>query len=243
MDVISLYEDAARDLAAKDENGYLSYEMFNRMLRRASLRLLNYLTGDQSGQTLPIAYSTEKAKGFIAFLITPYKQQIVDGLMAKPSDYYLYENLYTMALKETGCEDSTSCDTPDETQTIIYTPVEVLDGQQFTTRQKTYIKLLKPSAQKPIAKEVGNDFEFDPTDLGNAKLEYVRYPIHGTINTVFDPTYNDDIADPNTSIDTEWGEWSRELLVYFIGDSFANHTRESALKQENIVTQQLPGGR
>ena len=243
MDQISLYEDAARDAANKDENSYLDYNMFNRMARRASLRLLNYITGDQSGQTLPLSYSTEKAKGFISYLITPYLAQVVNGVMAKPEDYYLYENLYLMALKQNGCEEPTGCDTEDVPDEIIYTPVEMLDGQQFIVREQTYIQLLKPSLKKPIAKEVGLNIEFLPKDVGNAKLEYIRYPIAGTINTVYDATYNDQIADPSTSVDTDWPEFARELLIYFIVDSFSNHTSQQSLKQNNIITQQLPGGK
>ena len=72
MYIISLYEDAARDQAAKDENGYMSYEMFNRMIQRASNRVLDYITGDSDNQKLPISYSTQKAKDFVSFLITKF---------------------------------------------------------------------------------------------------------------------------------------------------------------------------
>lgn len=243
MDIISLYEDWSRDSVSKDENGTASYEMFNRMVKRGSLRLLNYITGDQSGQSLPLSYSTEKAKGFISFLITPYRQQVVDGLMAKPADYYEYENLYLMALKQTGCEEPTDCDTQDNPDEIIYTPVEMLDGQQFIVREQTYIELLKPSLKKPIAKEVGLNIEFLPKDVGNAKLEYIRYPIAGTVNSVYDPVYNDQIADAATSIDSEWGEWARELLLFFMTDMFANNVSQQSMKQNNIISQQLAGGK
>ena len=243
MDIISLYEDWARDAIQKDENGVASYEMFNRMVKRGSLRLLNYITGDQSGQSLPLSYSTEKAKGFISFLITPYRQQVVDGLMAKPDDYYMYENLYIMALKDNSCEEPTGCDTEDNPDEIIYTAVEMLDGQQFIVREQTYIELLKPSAKKPIAKEVGANIEFLPKDVGNAKLEYIRYPIAGTVNSVYDATYNDQIANAATSINSEWPEFARELLLYFMTDMFANNVSQQSMKQNNIITQQLPGGK
>lgn len=241
MDIISLYEDWARDAVNKDENGPAEYEMFNRVVNRASNRLLNFLTGGTDGRTPPFSYDVEKAKGFISFLITPYKQQVIDGLMPKPADYFAFENLQIMKLKETGCEDPKGCD--DETNDvneIIFTPVDLLDGQQFTERARTDIELLKPK-NKPIAKEIGNNFEFLPTDVGNAKLEYIRYPIPGTVNSVHDNTYNDEIADPATSIDCEWGEWARELLIFFMTDAFANKTSQQSLKQNNILTAQIPG--
>lgn len=241
MDIISLYEDWARDAVNKDENGPASYEMFNRVIIRASNRLLNFLTGGTTGMDLPFTYSTEKAKGFISFLITPYKQQVIDGVMEKPADYYSYENLEAMSLKDDGCEPDKDCD--DESNgvnKIIYTPIELLDGQQFTERSRTNIELLKPE-NKPIAKEVGKNFEFLPLDIANVKLEYVRYPIAGEIKWVPDTQFNDLIADPATSIDTEWPEWARELLLFFMTDSFANKTSQASLKQNNIVTAQIPG--
>lgn len=241
MDSISLYQDAARDLINKDENGYMSYEMFNRMLQIASNKTLDWITGDSTGQTLPLSYSTQKAKDFIAFLITPYKAPIEAGIITRPADYYTYENLSILSLSKTGCEDDDSnCDSDTPTAEIIETPVEVLDGQQFGTRCKTYIKGLKPSPQKPIAKFIGKTIEFMPKELGSCKLEYIRYPIAGRIETTIDPVYYDVVADAATSVDTEWDEWARSILLYFIGDAFANHTREQALKQFNTATGKKP---
>lgn len=241
MDIISLYEDWARDSVNKDENGTADYEMFNRVVLRASTRLLNYLTGGTDGEAPPFSYDVEKAKGFIAFLITTYKQQVVNGIMPKPDNYYSFENLYTMALKETGCEEPKDCDDENNgVNEIIYREVDVLDGQEFNVRAGTNIELLKPK-NKPIAKEIGKNFEFLPIDTGNARLDYIRYPIAGTVNSVPDPTYNDQIADPATSIDCEWGEWARELLIFFMTDSFANKTSQQSLKQNNILTAQIPG--
>lgn len=241
MDIISLYEDAARDAANKDENSTFDYGMFNRMMRRASNRTLSYITGDTMGITLPFAYPTEKAKGFISYLITPYKQQVTDGLMAKPSDFYMFENMYEMYLKETGCEDAKDCD--DESNgvnEVLYRIIEVLDGQQFNVRSTTNIELLKPK-NKPIAKEVGNDFEFLPKDIANVRLDYIRYPIVGEVVSVYDATYNDQIASPTLSTDTEWPEWARELIIYFLVNSFADHTSQKSLKEDNVITGQLKG--
>ena len=225
-------------MISKDENGFLDYENFNRLNSMASNRLLSFLTGGTDGMQPPFSYSTEKAKGFIAYLITPYSQQVTDGKMPKPEDYYSFENLYTLSLKETCCDEDKECDNSEE---IIETSVELLDGQQFVVREQTNIKLLKPSLKKPIAKEVGLNFEFLPKDVGNAKLEYIRYPIAGTINSIHDATYNDEIADPLTSENSEWQDWAADLLCFFIVDYFSNHISQQSMKQNNILTNQLKG--
>lgn len=242
MDIISLYEDAARDQANKDENGYMSYEMFNRMIQRASNRVLDYITGDSDNQKLPISYSTQKAKDFVSFLITKFPSVIANGIITKPSDYYNYENLYILSLKnQTGCgDDGTSCDQDDVVEEIIKTPVEILDGQQFYVRAQTYIKGLKPSPQKPIAKMVGNTIEFLPQELGSCTLEYIRYPIAGQIVSILDPVYYTEVADPALSTDTEWPEWARELLIYFLTQSFATHISENSLFQMNMASKPKP---
>jgi len=230
----SLYQDAARLLANRDENGYWSYDLFNQGIRIASNRVLDYITGDSSMQTLPISYSTQKAKDFISNLITPYSATITNGVITKPDDYYHYDNLYTLSLSETGCEeDETSCDEDTPVAEIIKTPVEMLDGQQFYVRAQTYIKGLKPSPQKPICKMIGNTIEFLPRELGSCTLEYIRYPIYGEIKTMIDPVYYNIVADPNTSVDNEFGEWARELLLYYLVQGFSTHISQRSLYEMN----------
>lgn len=235
MDSISLYEDAARSRANKDENGYWDYAMFNRDLRIASNRVLDYITGDSSMQTLPISYSTQKAKDFIATLITKFSSAITNGTIERPADYYHYDNLFTLSLKDQeGCgDDGTDCEQDSVQEEVVQTPVEMLDGQQFYVRAQTYIKGLKPSPQKPIAKMIGNTIEFLPKELGSCTLEYIRYPIYGTINTMIDPVYYNIVADPATSIPNEFGEWARELLLYYLVQGFSTHISQQSLFQMN----------
>ena len=235
MDSISIYEDAARLLANSDENGYWSYALYNQGIRVASNRVLDYITGDSANQTLPISYSTQKAKDFISSLITKYSAVISSGVIQKPSDYYHYDNLFILSLKnQTGCsDDGTSCEEDDVVEEIVQTPVEMLDGQQFYVRAQTYIKGLKPSPKKPICKMIGNTIEFLPKELGSCTLEYIRYPIYGTINTTIDPIYYEIVADPTTSIDNEFGEWARELLLYYLVQGFSTQISQQSLYQMN----------
>lgn len=237
MDIISLYEDIGRDSINHDENGYMSYAMFNRMMQRASNRTLDYITGDSSGVNPPLSYNTQKAKDFIGFLITKYQVNITGGKIAKPADYYTFDNLVILSLDKTGCEDDdTSCDEDAADPQIIETPVQMLDGQQFSARSKTWVKGKRPSPEVPICKVVGDNIEFNPKELGSCSLEYIRYPQPGYIVPMTDPVYYNEIADPTASVDCEWGEWARELLIFFATDAFANHVREQALKVFNQQT-------
>lgn len=241
MDIISLYEDIARDNVNSDENGYLSYSMFNRLIQRASNRTLDYLTGDAAGVTLPFSYSTQKAKDFIGFLLTQYPAIITNGVITKPSDYYLFDNVYILSIDETSCDvDNSTCDEDTPTPVIKGTPVEMLDGQQFKVRSQTWIKSKKPSTSVPICKIIGNTIEFEPKELGSCVLEYIRYPIAGTIVASIDPVYYDEVANPSLSTNSEWGEWARDFMIFFSSDSFANHTREQALKQFNLASKPKP---
>ncbi len=108
--------------------------------------------------------------------------------------------------------------------------IKLLDGQQFHSRCSSYINGLKPSHKKPIAKMVGDVFEYAPKDLGNIMLEYVRKPKFAKLKTKIDPVYNDVVAE--VELNYEWHVGVRTLLVYFITERFAVHIRERSL-QEN----------
>lgn len=241
MDIISLYQDIARDNVNVDENGYMSYTMFNRLIQRASNRTLDFLTGDSAGITLPFSYSTQKAKDFIGFLITQYPTAITNGKITKPSDYYLFDNLYILSIEETSCdEDNTTCDEDLPIPEIKGTPVQMLDGQQFKVRSNTWIKAKKPSPKVPTCKVIGNTIEFEPKELGSCVLEYIRYPIAGLIVASIDPVYYNEVANANLSTNSEWPEWARDFMIFFSSDSFANHTREQALKNFNLASKPKP---
>jgi hypothetical protein len=232
LDVLSIYQDSARDNVNKDENGDFGYELFNRISRRAELRLIDWLTGDVAGVAPPTPYLTQKNKDWVAFLIKKHNAQFVGGEIDKPSDYYQWDNFYRIGGKVVSdCEEPEEF--PEDNPDI---PIEILDGQQYNVRRKTFIDELKPSYTKPVSKLVGKKFEATPKDLGSVTLEYIRYPVFGKIVTKFDPVYNDDIADPAASTDYEWDEYARELLIWFITDTFTIHNREQALKQANLQT-------
>lgn len=233
--VSSVFDDV-RQMVAK-ENGYVSISDFNKLSKRAENRLLDWGTGRIEGTFLPQMYTTQKDKDFVAPFITKYKAMLSDdGTISKPEDYYLFENLYGLSLEEAACdEDEKECGDTDS-QKIKKDTIELLNGSEFAFRLNTRIKGLKPSVQKAICKEVGSGFEFAPEELAGVTLEYVRYPVYAVAVGMIDPTYNDEVINPNASTNYEWGEYARDMLVWIICDLFFDTIRESAGKSMNMAT-------
>lgn len=228
MNIVSVFQDC-EDRINVETNGQFSLKMFNRFSRIAELRLLEWLTGDINAMMPPEPYLSQKNKDWLSPLIKKYPANVVDGELVRPKDYYRYESLSSLS-GNFDCED-------DEQLVVVKTPVKILSSRdKFYGLVRTNIESLKPTIEKPIALLSGNSFEFFPTDIGSVKLEYVRYPIYGMIGIRFDEDYQQEVPDEDSTIDYEWGEWAREILIYFIVDSFSNRTREQALKQVNVMT-------
>lgn len=230
LNVIEVYQDCL-DRIAENENAHLSYLKFNRLSTLGELILIDWLTGDTAGIIPPEPWLTQKNKDWLSFLITKLPAQVQGSIITKPSDYYKYDNFYKL-----GSYAQADCEEDESQNDQCNTPIEVLDGQQFYTRCRTYIEELKPSFEKPIAKFVGNTIEVFPKDLGSVTLEYIRYPKFGYIVTKKDDVYNQVVADQVKSVNYEWDERARGFLVWVITDLFANSTREQALKQFNQAT-------
>lgn len=227
LGIIELYNDVVKDSANSDQNGELSYEQFSRLSRRAELLLFDWLSGRVSGDTAPIPWTSQKDKDWLSPFITKYPKQVVNGEIVKPSDYYQWENFYRIGSKEgIDCEDD-ELDATDPCNTAI----EIVDGQEFYERCRTDIEELQVSLDKPIAKLIGNKIEVLPKDLGSVCLEYIRYPLFGSITGKIDPLYNEEV--PDVVVDYEYDEWARPFLVFWIVDMFCNKTRETAEKQFN----------
>lgn len=226
LSITEIYDDVSKDTANADQNGQLSYQMFSRLSRRAELRMLEWLSGPIDGNpNMPAPWKTQKNKDWLSPLIEKYPAQVVNGTIDRPENYYQFENFYKIGSKsETDCDDVVATDDCN-------TPIELLDGQQYYQRCRTYIDELKPSLDKPISKLVGNKFEVLPKDLGSVVLEYIKMPVFGSITGKIDPIYNDEV--PDVVVDYSWDERSRPLLIWFIVDEYSNNTREQALKTFN----------
>lgn len=226
LNSIEIYKDVL-DTIAENENAHLSVPMFNRLSKRAENKILDWLTGNVDIIPAP---PFQKNKDWISVFINKVPAQVTNGSIPKPDDYYGYDNFYRLGSKvQADCEE-------DEEPEACNTPIEILDGQQYYVRCRTYIEEKKPSFKKPIAKIIGKTFEVLPIDLGSVVLEYVRHPIYGEVKVIHDNVFNEDVPDPATSINYEWSEGVRELLIWFIVDGFANYTREQALKQFNAAS-------
>lgn len=230
--VTEVYNDSARDSVYKDQNGFLDYNMFNRMSERAELRLLDFLTGDVSGQKLPVSFVNQKTKDWLSpFLKKKPSSLDSDGTFIKPDDYYYFDNLYTLTQhqKECICNEDNCEITPE----IKKKPVLLLDGDEFNITAETSIRQLKPTAEKAIAKEIGNTFELYPKAIPGVVLEYIGLPIFAKIVSMTDPTYYNEVIDPTASTNYQWPIAVKELLVYFISDAFQNHITNAEGKQLN----------
>lgn len=215
-----------------NENGYMSNDQFNRYSWMGQLSCIDWISGDVSNITPPIPYAAQKNRDYLSPFIVQYSVQVINGKITRPQNYYTWENAYLLGnynADENDCDDEIigeNCNIP----------IQLLSGDEFFYRCNTFIEGLQPSFLKPIAKEIGDTFEFLPQDLGSITLEYVKYPQRSKRVVKLDTQYNEEVYDAENSIDFEWPEYARPLLVWFITDQFSNYTREQALKQFNTAT-------
>lgn len=227
MNVIEIYQDCA-DQINPNENGMFTYALFNRWSWIAQLKLMDWLSGDVAAVQPPEPYLSQKNRDWLSDFVTPYSINVSNGSIDRPDDYYLFQDLYAI-------NADIDCDDNEEVEPV-KSPIDLLDNSKFNFRTKTFIKSLKPTMTRAIAKQVGKSFVFEPVDLGSVMLEYIRYPRKAYIATKIDTVHNQEVPDAANSVDFEWNEMSRPLLVWYIVDSFANRTRENALKQGNLIT-------
>jgi hypothetical protein len=230
----SVYEDVALDTVDSATNGNLDFDTFNRMSRRGELRVRDFLTGDVNNEKPPIPYTSQKIKDWLSPFITPYPAQVKNGIINKPDDYYGFENMVLIGSGDSDCEEEIT------SNEICDIPIELLDGNKFNQRCTTDIEGLRPSLSKPIAKEIGKTFAFLPKDLGSVRLEYIRYPVFAKIVKFPElDIYHNETIDEAASTNYEYQESMRELLVYFITQSFGVKVREAALLQSNELQGKL----
>lgn len=215
-----------------EENGYMSNDQFNRFSWIGQLSCIDWISGDVSNITPPIPYAAQKNRDYLSPFIVPYPVQVINGKITKPDNYYTWENAYLLGNYNSEIE----CDEDEAANENCNIPIELLSGDQFFYRCNTFIEGLEPSFMKPVCKEVGNEFQFLPKDLGSITLEYIKYPARSKRAVKLDTQYNEEVYDEANSINFEWPEFARPILVWFIADQFSNYTREQALKQFNAAT-------
>lgn len=229
ISVVGVYNDVR--FRVNKENGFLSTQEFNDASWMAQLSMIDWITGGSSGTEVPQLYLNQKNRDWISFLIEKYQVTVSDGIFTKPVNYYLFENLYKVNGPTTIVIDGSpvAMDIPDY-------PISLLSNNKFNVRANSNIEELKPSLDSAISKMFLNKIQILPKNIGDVILEYIRYPIKSLLVTVRDTTYQEDVPNENASTHFEWGEYARGLLVWFIVDEIANHTREGALKQFNTAS-------
>lgn len=232
LSISEIYNAVVLDDINGVENGDVNFERFNRMSKRAEMRMLDYISGDIENLKPPIPYDSQKLKDILSLYIKPFPVHVINGKITKPEDYYNWENAYLLGTSN----NTTTCDEEADIPIVgCNTSIELLDGDKYYQRCNTYIEGLQPSFKRPIAKEVGNSFEFLPKDLGSITLEYIYLPIFGKIVSKFDQIYNQEIIDEDLSTNYSWPPFARELLVFWLTQMFSIHTREQALPQNNLI--------
>ena len=220
------------------QNGELTFADFNRRSKIMEVKMLGWLTGAVTEDKKPefvTPYDSQKSKDWLSPAIKKYRQNLEDGVLVKPEDYYSFENLHFLLLQDANCENE------EDDQKIKRVPIRLLDGDKFNERANTYIKSLQPSLKVPIAKEVGDSFEFLPLELGSVELEYVAYPEkYGNIVTKIDSVFKEEVIDEAATQNYIWGEWAVEVLSWFIVQDFGIRVRDNALFQMNQVKGKQP---
>lgn len=228
LSVIEVFDDCM-DRINPQENGVFTYAMYNRFSWLAQLRTIEWLSGDVSGIIPPEPYRTQKNRDWLAPFVVKYPANATNGVITRPDDYYLYQDLYLLRGQTEDCDNG-------EEMLIENIPITLLSNDKFYRRANTFIEALKPSQDKSISKQVGLNFEFLPMDIGSVVLEYIRYPKKSLLATEIDPALNDEVPDLPNCIDFEWDSWVKEIMVYYICQQFAMYTRETALYNVNSAT-------
>lgn len=236
MNVISLYNDVM-DRTATEQNGSLTIAKYNRFSKLAELKCLDYLTGDLEGIKPPEPYTNQKLMDFLQTFIATDTKQVTNGSSPVPENYYRFQNLKIIGsyLDVNDCDEEVLVSKGD-------TIIELFNSQQFDKRCLTKVKDLRPSIKKPIAKIVDGQFIYQPVDLGSVKLEYVRYPVYGEVIVEVDPIFNDEVPSQTLSIDYQWKDNVRNLLLFFLTQFYPISTREKAFVEQNELVGKSPRG-
>lgn len=237
MDIISVYNDFLFEI--NKAGGYLSASEFNGISKRAELKFLDWISGKLSGE-IPQPYTTQKVRDWLSPVTVPWPTNVVKGSVTKPKDYYGWENAFLLGDYYKTPDCTSDDDEDDENNGTVESDcnptIELLSNDKFFNRCNTYIEGLEPSFKKPICKMVGKKIEFAPKDIGSITIEYIRYPVYGELKMKFDPVYNEEVPDADTSINYEWDEYAREYLIWWLIDVFSNSTSSDSLKTMNAAS-------
>jgi hypothetical protein len=221
---------ALKNLANKDERGFITPKVFNTFTTIAQNKIFNDLFSEMTkAQTL-------RARNIDAKTHLSYVKRIEEdlsyfskeasisqsnGVFAKPDDLSRIISAKTSGAYVFGTSTSTAIDVMYDESKIEY----VLQSD-----------LSAPSSTHPIA-IVSNDIEVFPTTVKKIKLRYYKYPEGRTpstgARTALTPRYNaislgasNEVFDPTTSVDFELPDHYVPELIIEIGKMVGINLRD-----------------
>lgn len=221
---------ALKNLANKDERGFITPKVFNTFTTIAQNKIFNDLFNEMSkAQTLRArnidakthhSY-TKRLEEDLAYFSKEETISQSSGVFAKPEDL-----ARVIAMRTAGAyvfNNSTS------------TPIDVV----YDESKIEYIlqsDLSAPSTAHPVA-IVSNDIEVFPTNITKIKLRYYKYPEGRNVSTgartALSPRYNalslgasNEVFDPTTSVDFELPDHYVPTLVLEIGKMIGINLRD-----------------
>ena len=221
---------ALKNLANKDERGFITPKVFNTFTGIAQNKIFNDLFNELTkAQTLrarnvdaPMHQSYGKRlEEDLAYFSKEESISQSNGVFAKPDDLARIISAKTSGAYVFGTSTSTAIDVMYDESKIEY----VLQSD-----------LSAPSSTHPVA-IVSNDIEVFPTTVKKIKLRYYKYPegrnVSTGVRTALSPRYNalslgasNEVFDPTTSVDFELPDHYVPKLVLEIGKMIGINLRD-----------------
>lgn len=221
---------ALKNLANKDERGFITPKVFNTFTTIAQNKifndLFNELTKAQTFRARNVDAKshqsyTKRIEEDLAYFSKESNISQANGVFAKPDDLARIISAKTSGAYVFGTSTSTSIDVLYDESKIEY----ILQSD-----------LSAPSATHPVA-IISNDIEVFPTTIKKIKLRYYKYPEGRNVSTgartPSSPRYNatnlggsNEVFDPTTSVDFELPDHYIPTLVLEIGKMVGINLRD-----------------
>jgi hypothetical protein len=221
---------ALKNLANKDERGFITPKVFNTFTTIAQNKifndLFNEMTKAQTFRARNVDAKTHQSyikrlEEDLAFFSKEDTVAQANGVFAKPEDLSRIISMRTAGAYVFGTSTATPIDVMYDESKIEY----ILQSD-----------LSAPSATHPVA-IVSNDIEVFPTSVKRIKVKYYKYPegrnVSTNARTPSSPRYNainlggsNEVFDPTTSVDFELPDHYVPQLVVEIGKMVGINLRD-----------------
>ena len=221
---------ALKNLANKDERGFITPKVFNTFTTVAQNKIFNDLFNEMTkAQTLRVRNVDAKThlsfskrlEEDLAYFSKESSISQANGVFAKPDDLARIISMKTSGAYVFGTSTSTPID-------IIYDESKI----EYILQSD----LSAPSATHPVGM-VSEDIEVFPTTVKKIKLRYYKYPEGRNVSTgarsSLSPRYNatslgasNEVFDPTTSVDFELPDHYVPQLIIEIGKMIGINLRD-----------------